>query len=76
MRGACQREAAVISAQRSALTTHDHDVDIADALLARAVDEFFRRRDRRSMERAAAESAKRYSWTEYGAIMSRLVTGT
>jgi glycosyltransferase involved in cell wall biosynthesis len=44
--------------------------------LARAVDEFFTRRDRRSMERAAAESAKRYSWAEYGAIMSRLVTGT
>ena len=44
--------------------------------LARAVDEFFTRRNRRSMERAAGESAKRYSWAEYGAIMSRLVTGT
>ena len=42
--------------------------------LARAVDEFFLRRDRAAMERAAADSAKRYSWAEYGAIMSRLVT--
>ena len=44
--------------------------------LARAVDDFFLKRDRAAMERAAAESAKRYSWAEYGAIMSRLVTGT
>ncbi len=42
--------------------------------LARAIDEFFLRRDRAAMERAAADSAKRYSWAEYGAIMSRLVT--
>jgi HAMP domain-containing protein len=42
--------------------------------LARAIDEFFLQRDRAAMERAAADSAKRYSWAEYGAIMSRLVT--
>jgi glycosyltransferase involved in cell wall biosynthesis len=42
--------------------------------LARAVDEFFGRRDRADMERAAAESARRYSWQEYGAIMNRLLT--
>jgi glycosyltransferase involved in cell wall biosynthesis len=42
--------------------------------LARAVDDFFIRRDRGQMERAAAESARRYSWAEYGAIMSRLVS--
>ncbi len=41
--------------------------------LAAAVDEFFTSRDRRAMESAAAESARRYSWAEYGAIMSRLV---
>jgi glycosyltransferase involved in cell wall biosynthesis len=44
------------------------------AALARAIDEFFLQRDRAAMERAAADSAKRYSWAEYGAIMSRLVT--
>ena len=42
--------------------------------LARAVDEFFTRRDRAAMERAAAESARRYTWAEYGAIMRRLVS--
>jgi D-inositol-3-phosphate glycosyltransferase len=42
--------------------------------LAKAVDEFFTRRDRAAMERAAAESARRYSWQEYGAIMNRLLT--
>ena len=42
--------------------------------LARAVDEFFSRRDRGDMERAAAESARRYSWQEYGAIMNRLLS--
>ncbi len=42
--------------------------------LARAVDEFFTRRDRAAMERAAASSAQRYSWAEYGAIMSRLLS--
>ena len=44
------------------------------AALARAIDEFFLRRDRAAMERAAADSARHYSWAEYGAIMSRLVT--
>jgi len=43
------------------------------AALAAAVDDFFLRRDRASMERAAAEGARRYSWAEYGAIMKRLV---
>jgi len=42
--------------------------------LARAIDEFFLRRDRSAMERAAADSGSRYTWAEYGAIMSRLVT--
>jgi glycosyltransferase involved in cell wall biosynthesis len=42
--------------------------------LARAVDEFFTTRDRPAMERAAAESARRYSWQEYGAIMKRLLS--
>jgi glycosyltransferase involved in cell wall biosynthesis len=44
--------------------------------LARAVDEFFSRRDRRSMERAAAESAKRYSWAEYGHVFERLLVSS
>jgi glycosyltransferase involved in cell wall biosynthesis len=42
--------------------------------LAGAVDEFFTKRDRGAMERAAAESAGRYSWQEYGAIMKRLLS--
>ena len=42
--------------------------------LAKAVEEFFTRRDRAAMERAAADSARRYSWQEYGAIMNRLLT--
>jgi len=46
------------------------------AALARAVDEFFTRRDRADMERAAAESARRYSWQEYGAIMNRLLVSS
>ncbi|HUJ15283.1 MAG TPA: glycosyltransferase family 4 protein [Thermoanaerobaculia bacterium] len=41
--------------------------------LARAVEAFFTHRDRAAMERAAAESARRYSWQEYGAIMNRLL---
>jgi glycosyltransferase involved in cell wall biosynthesis len=41
--------------------------------LARAVDEFFTTRDRAAMGRAAAESGRRFSWAEYGAIISRLV---
>jgi glycosyltransferase involved in cell wall biosynthesis len=46
------------------------------AALARAVDEFFTTRDRADMENAAAESARRYSWQEYGAIMNRLLSAT
>jgi len=41
--------------------------------LARAVDEFFTSRDRQSMERRAAESARKYSWTEYGKVFERLL---
>jgi glycosyltransferase involved in cell wall biosynthesis len=41
--------------------------------LARAVDEFFARRDRAAMERAAAASARRYSWPEYAAVFAALV---
>jgi glycosyltransferase involved in cell wall biosynthesis len=41
--------------------------------LARAVDEFFTTRDRVAMERAAAASAKRYSWPEYAAVFAALV---
>jgi glycosyltransferase involved in cell wall biosynthesis len=42
--------------------------------LARAVDDFFTRPDRAGMERASSESARRYSWAEYGAIMRGLVS--
>lgn len=41
--------------------------------LARAVDEFFTTRDRAAMAEAARETARRFSWAEYGAIMGRLV---
>jgi D-inositol-3-phosphate glycosyltransferase len=41
--------------------------------LARAVDEFFLRRDRAAMEAAAREAARRYSWEEYGRVFARLV---
>ena len=44
--------------------------------LAGAVDEFFTARDRGSMERAAAESARRYSWQEYGRIFERLLVSS
>jgi glycosyltransferase involved in cell wall biosynthesis len=44
--------------------------------LARAVDEFFTARDHEAMERAAAESARRYSWPEYAAVFAALVDGT
>jgi len=43
------------------------------AALARAVDAFFARGDREAMERAAAASARRFSWAEYGAVLKRLV---
>jgi len=45
------------------------------AALAKAIDEFFTTRDRVSMERAAAESALRYSWPEYAAVFAALVDG-
>jgi len=41
--------------------------------LAKAVEEFFTRRDRAEMERAAAESARRYSWQEYGSVFKSLL---
>jgi glycosyltransferase involved in cell wall biosynthesis len=45
------------------------------AALANAVDEFFITRDRAAMERAAAASARRYSWPEYAAVFAALVDG-
>ena len=44
------------------------------AALARAVDAFFTTADRAAMERGAAESARRYSWKEYGNVFRDLVT--
>jgi glycosyltransferase involved in cell wall biosynthesis len=41
--------------------------------LARAIDAFFARGDREAMENAAAASARRYSWEEYGNVFRRLV---
>lgn len=41
--------------------------------LAAAVDTFFTESDRQAMELAAAESAKRNSWEDYGSRFSRLV---
>lgn len=41
--------------------------------LAGAVDRFFRRTDRESMERHAALSARKYSWAEYGRLFRDLV---
>ena len=43
--------------------------------LARAIDDFFTTRDRKSMERAAAASARKYSWPEYAAVFAALVDG-
>jgi len=43
--------------------------------LAKAIDEFFTSRDRAAMERAAAASARRYSWPEYAAVFAALVDG-
>ncbi len=40
--------------------------------LAKAVDAFFTSADRERMERAAAESAAKYSWTEYAQVFRRL----
>jgi len=45
------------------------------AALARAIDAFFTTADRAAMERAAAESARKYSWEEYAKVFEGLVTG-
>jgi glycosyltransferase involved in cell wall biosynthesis len=45
------------------------------AALAGAIDEFFTTSDRAAMERAAAASARRYSWPEYAAVFAALVDG-
>lgn len=45
------------------------------ASLARALDAFFARTDRDTMERRSAEAARKYSWEEYGALFRRLVAG-
>ncbi|HEY0142275.1 MAG TPA: glycosyltransferase [Thermoanaerobaculia bacterium] len=42
--------------------------------LAKALDAFFARDDGETMERRSAESARKYSWQEYGALFRRLVT--
>ena len=44
------------------------------AALADAIDEFFTKRDRTAMERAASASAQRYSWKEYAKIVRRFVS--
>ena len=41
--------------------------------LANAIDTFFTTCDRAAMERAAAASARRYSWTEYAAVFAALL---
>lgn len=41
--------------------------------IAKAVEAFFARDDRETMERHAAASARKYSWEEYGALFRRLV---
>ena len=43
--------------------------------LAARIDAFFARSDRAELERRAAESARKYSWEEYGALFRRLVAG-
>lgn len=45
------------------------------AALAAAIDAFFSRTDRDTMDQRAAASARKYSWAEYGALMKRLVAG-
>src|SRR5437763_594124 len=45
------------------------------AALAAAVDEFFTARDRAGMERAAAATARKYSWPEYAKVFEGLVSG-
>jgi glycosyltransferase involved in cell wall biosynthesis len=43
--------------------------------LAKAIDTFFARDDREAMERHAAQSARRYSWAEYGKVFAGLTAG-
>lgn len=43
--------------------------------LAARIDAFFARSDRDALERRAADSARKYSWEEYGALFGRLVAG-
>ncbi|HYC62510.1 MAG TPA: glycosyltransferase family 4 protein [Thermoanaerobaculia bacterium] len=43
--------------------------------LAKAIDAFFARDDRATMERHAAAAARKYSWEEYGTLMKRLLAG-
>ena len=42
--------------------------------LAKAIDDFFARDDRATLERRAAESARKYSWPEYARVFERLVS--
>ena len=42
--------------------------------LAQAIDDFFARDDRATMEQNAAESALQYSWPEYARVFERLVS--
>jgi glycosyltransferase involved in cell wall biosynthesis len=42
--------------------------------LASAIDRFFAVAEREEMERHAAESARRYSWSEYARVFERLLT--
>jgi len=42
--------------------------------LARAVNWFFAKADRAAMERAAGESARKYSWEEYASVVATLLT--
>jgi len=42
--------------------------------LAKAIDDFFARDDRGTLERRAAESARKYSWPEYARVFERLVS--
>jgi len=42
--------------------------------LAKAIDDFFARDDRATLEARAAESARKYSWPEYARVFERLVS--
>jgi glycosyltransferase involved in cell wall biosynthesis len=45
------------------------------AALAAAVEAFFARTDRETMDGHAAAAARKYSWEEYGVLLKRLVAG-